>query len=59
MIHPYLCWLGIFLSFGVSLALFSSGLLDAHEYFYAPVLLLIGFYTLHSILTDKQQYHRR
>ena len=59
MIHPYLCWLGIFLSFGVSLALFRSGLLDMHDYFYAPALLLIGFYTLHAILTDKQQYQSR
>jgi protein-S-isoprenylcysteine O-methyltransferase Ste14 len=59
MIHPYLCWLGIFLSFAVSLALFTSGRLDVHEYFYAPALLLIGFYTLHSILTDKQRYQKR
>ena len=59
MIHPYLCWLGILLSFGVSLALFTSGRLAAHRYFYAPALLLIGFYTLHAILTDKQQYQSR
>ncbi len=59
MIHPYLCWLGIFLSFGSSLALFASGLLDVREYFYAPALLLIGFYTLHAIVTDKQQYQNR
>jgi len=59
MIHPYLCWLGISLSFAVSLALFTSGHLNVHEYFYAPALFLIGFYTLHSILTDKQQYQRR
>jgi len=59
MIHPFLCWLGIFLSFGVSLALFTSGLLDVQEYFYIPALLLIGFYTMHAILTDKQQYQRR
>ena len=59
MIHPYFCWLGIFLSFGVSLALFGSGLLDVQEYFYAPALLLIGFYTLHSILTDEQRYESR
>jgi len=59
MIHPYLCWVGIFLSFGVSLALFRSGLLDVEKYFYAPALLLIGFYTLHAILTDKQRYQSR
>jgi len=59
MIHPYLCWLGIFLSFGVSLILFMSKWLDVHKYFYAPVLLLIGFYTLYYILTDKQQYQSR
>ena len=59
MIHPYLCWVGIFLSFGVSLALFTSDLLDVHEYYYVPALLLIGFYTAHAILTDRQQYQSR
>lgn len=59
MIHPYLCWLGILLSFSVSLMLFNSGVLDVHEHFYAPALLLIGFYTLHAILTDKQPYQAR
>ena len=59
MIHPYLCFLGVFLSFAASLTLFISGRLDVNEYFYAPALLLIGFYTLHSILTDKQRYQRR
>jgi protein-S-isoprenylcysteine O-methyltransferase Ste14 len=47
------------LSFGVSLILFRSGLLDVEKYFYAPALLLIGFYTLHAILTDKQRYQSR
>ncbi len=59
MIHPCYCWLGIFLSFGISLALFISGRLDVQEYFYAPALLLIGFYTLHSIITDRQRYQNR
>ena len=59
MIHPCFCWLGIFLSFGVSLALFRSGRLDVDKYFYAPALLLIGFYTLHAILTDGQRYQSR
>ena len=59
MIHPFLCWLGILLSFGVSLALFTSGRLDVDKYFYIPALLLIGFYTMHAILTDKQQYQHR
>lgn len=59
MIHPVSCWLGIFLAFGVSLSLFKSGLLDVEKYFYAPALLLIGFYTFHAILTDKQQYQNR
>ncbi len=59
MIHPYLCFLGVFLSFAASLYLFTSGRLDVEKYFYAPALLLIGFYTLHSILTDKQRYQRR
>ena len=59
MIHPYLCWLGILLSFSASFALFRTSLLDVHENFYAPALLLIGFYTLHAILTDRQSYERR
>ena len=59
MIHPYLCWLGIFLSFAIPLALFRSGRLGVHDYFYAPALLLIGFYTLHAMATDKQQYQNR
>ncbi|MBN2316194.1 MAG: hypothetical protein JXM79_19865 [Sedimentisphaerales bacterium] len=59
MIHPFFCWLGIFLSFGVSLILFKAELLDVRNYFYAPTLLLIGFYTLYYILTDRQQYQSR
>jgi len=59
MIHPFLCYLGITLSFGLSFILFISGDLDVEKYFYAPVFLLIAFYTVHAMITDKQKYQRR
>jgi protein-S-isoprenylcysteine O-methyltransferase Ste14 len=59
MIHPWLCYLGIFLAFSVSLGCFSSGLLNAQDYFYAPLLLLIAFHTIHGMVTDRQVYERR
>ena len=45
VIHPVFCYLGVTLVFGVSLALFVTGKLDAQDYFYAPIVLLIGYYT--------------
>lgn len=59
MIHPVFCYLGVTLVFGVSLALFVLGWLDVQRYFYAPIVLLIGYYTVFSILTDKERYLKR
>ena len=59
MIHPAFCYLGVTLAFGLSLTLFVQGWLDVHTYFYAPLVLLIGFYTAHSVLTDKDPYLTR
>ncbi len=56
MIHPVFCYLGVILSFGVSLTLFTCGWLDVQKYFYTPIVLLIGFYTVHTLLTDKEHY---
>ena len=53
MIHPAFCYLGVTLAFGLSLTLFVQGWLDVRTYFYAPLVLLIGFYTAHSVLTDR------
>lgn len=39
--------------------MFRSGRLDVHKYFYAPALLLISFYTLYYIFTDRQRYQSR
>ncbi|MFC1783412.1 hypothetical protein ACFL02_07480, partial [Planctomycetota bacterium] len=59
MIHPFLCYLGIALSFTLSFILFIYGVLDVQKYFYAPVFLLIAFYTAHAMITDKQKYQKR
>jgi protein-S-isoprenylcysteine O-methyltransferase Ste14 len=59
MIHPLLCYLGVALSFVLSFALFISGTLDVQKYFYAPVFLLIVFYTVVAMVTDKQNYQKR
>ena len=59
MVHPLLCYLGVGLSFVLSFALFVSGALDVQKYFYAPVFLLIVFYTVVAMVTDKQDYQKR
>ena len=59
MIHPYLCFLGVALSFTLSFILFISGVLDVEKYFYAPMFPLIIFYTVHAMITDKQEYQKR
>ena len=59
MIHPVFCYLGVTLVFGVSLALFVADTLDAQDYFYAPIALLIAYYTVYSLVTDKTRYQRR
>ncbi len=59
MIHPIFCYLGIAFSFALSLTLFVSGTLDERTFFYLPIVLLIAFYTVHAVVTDKQTYHKR
>ncbi|MCL5282225.1 MAG: hypothetical protein M1376_20240 [Planctomycetes bacterium] len=59
MIHPLLCYAGIALSFLATWALHRLGVLDLHAHFYAPIGLLIAFYTVHAVATDKQVYQRR
>jgi len=59
MIHPVFCYLGVTLVFGVSLTLFVAGTLDVEEYFYAPIVLLIAYYTAYSVVTDKNRYRPR
>jgi protein-S-isoprenylcysteine O-methyltransferase Ste14 len=59
MIHPFLCYAGIALSFLVTWALYRAGLLDLHAQFYAPIGLLIVFYTVHAVATDRQVYQKR
>ncbi len=59
MIQPFYCYIGVLLSFTVSLWLFATGKLDAKTYFYAPLGFLIAYFTLLAILQDKQVYRPR
>ena len=59
MIHPLFCYLGITFSFALSFTLFLSGTLDERKFFYLPIVLLIAFYTVHAVATDKQTYQKR
>jgi protein-S-isoprenylcysteine O-methyltransferase Ste14 len=57
--HPFVCYAGIALSFLVAWALYQTKILDPHAHFYAPIGLLIAFYTIHAMATDKQVYLKR
>jgi len=59
MIHPFFCYVGIAMSFGLSFALFIPGIVDARRFFYLPIVLLIAFYTAHAMATDKETYRKR
>jgi len=59
MIQPFYCYTGIILTFTVSLWLFATGKLDADTYFYAPLGLLIAYFTILAIAQDKQAYRPR
>ena len=59
MIHPFYCYIGISLSFVVSLWLFTTGQLNPNTYFYAPLAILIIYFTLFSVASDKQVYTKR
>ncbi|MCP4454379.1 MAG: hypothetical protein GY809_23225 [Planctomycetes bacterium] len=56
MIQPFYCYIGVALSFTLSLWLFATGKLDASTYFYAPLGFLITYFTLLAIVRDKQTY---
>lgn len=58
-ISPLLSYLGISLSFGLSLALHHVGLVDIDTFFYAPLALLISYHTLYALLTDRDRYLER
>jgi protein-S-isoprenylcysteine O-methyltransferase Ste14 len=59
MTQPFYCYIGILLSFTVSLWLFATGKLDVATYFYAPLGILIAYFTALAMLTDKQVYMPR
>lgn len=59
MYHPFSCYLGVTLTFALTFTLFEYSSLDAEKFFYVPILLLITFYTLVSMLGDKQKYRKR
>ena len=59
MVQPFYCYIGITLSFIVSLWLFATNQLDAQTYFYAPLGFLIAYFTLVAIIQDKQTYTPR
>jgi protein-S-isoprenylcysteine O-methyltransferase Ste14 len=59
MYHPFFCYLGVALTFTLTFALFEYGSLDAQKFFYAPIYLLIAYYTVVSMLGDRQIYQKR
>lgn len=59
MIHPFFCYLGIGLTFGVSLSLFAGQKLNASEFFYVPLAILILYYTAVEMIRDKRAYTKR
>ncbi|MCU0913707.1 MAG: hypothetical protein MUC88_03980 [Planctomycetes bacterium] len=59
MIHPLLCYTGIALVFLITWGLYRAQVLDPRAHFYAPIGLLIAFYTVHAMVTDGQVYQQR
>lgn len=59
MYHPLLCYLGVALTFTLTFAIFGYTSLDEHKYFYIPIFLLIGWYTLLSMRSDRKTYQKR
>ena len=59
MYHPFFCYLGVTLTFTITFAIFGYSSLDTQKFFYVPIFLLIAYYTLVSMLGDKQVYQRR
>lgn len=59
MAHPLVCYAGITLSFLAAWVLYRMKVLDSRAHFYAPIALLIAFYTIHAMATDTQVYLKR
>ena len=59
MYHPFFCYLGVSLTFILTFALFGYTSLDAQKFFYVPIFLLIAYYTMITMLSDRQIYQKR
>lgn len=59
MHHPFLCYLGVALTFTLTFVLFGYSSLDPHKFFYIPIVLLITYYTVVAMLGDRQVYEKR
>jgi len=59
MIHPVLCYLGIALFLCPVAHSVYIGTLDDRKFFYLPIVLLIAFYTVHAVATDRQTYQKK
>lgn len=59
MYHPFFCYLGVTLTFILTFFIFEYSSLDVQKYFYIPIFLLITFYTIVSVLGDRQVYQKR
>lgn len=59
MYHPFFCYLGVTLTFTLTFAVFEYSSLNAQKFFYVPIVLLIAYYTVVSMLGDRQIYQKR
>lgn len=59
MYHPFICYMGVALTFIATFALFKKTSLDAHTFFYVPVVLQIIYYTAATMWRDRQVYQPR
>ena len=59
MYHPFFCYLGVTLTFTLTFALFGYSSLSPQKFFYVPIYLLIAYYTVVSMLGDRQVYLKR
>lgn len=59
MFHPFFCYLGVALTFLLTYFIFGYTQLDLDKYFYVPIVLLIGHYTLVAVLQDRKVYAKR
>ena len=59
MYHPFFCYLGVTLTFILTFTIFGYSSLSPQKFFYVPIFLLIAYYTVVSVLGDKQKYQKR